>query len=153
MTARDRIVGGAIGLVFGFTIVWSGMTSPEVIREALLFESAYLYLFMASAMATATVGLALLRRYTTIAWTRDRIERRHVVGALIFGLGWGLTDVCPGPLATQLGEGIGWALPLAAGVVAGVRLHQRQGRVESEPADEPAEPRFSRRPAADRAAA
>ena len=41
---------------------WTGMTSPDVIREALLFHNAYLYLFFASAVATATLGLLVLRR-------------------------------------------------------------------------------------------
>src|SRR4051812_16125227 len=43
-----RAVGFAIGIVFGFTLCWSGMASPEVIRATLLFQSSYLFLFMFS---------------------------------------------------------------------------------------------------------
>ena len=59
---RTRLAGGLVGVVFGVTLSWTGMTSPEVLREALLLENAYLYLFFASAVATAALGLALLRR-------------------------------------------------------------------------------------------
>ena len=46
-----------VGVVFGVTLSWTGMSSPEVLREALLLDNAYLYLFFASAVATSTLGL------------------------------------------------------------------------------------------------
>ena len=60
-------------------------------------------------------------------------ERRHVTGALIFGVGWGVSDACPGPIATQLGQGIGWALWTLTGVLLGVYLFLRNSE-ETEPA-------------------
>ena len=113
--------------------------SPDVIRSALLFEDSYLYLFFASAVATAAIGLRLLRRSGRVAWTPVQPARRHVTGALMFGIGWGVSDACPGPIATQIGQGIAWALPTLAGVVLGVYLFQRRG-AETEPASEPAPP-------------
>lgn len=141
-----RVAGFAIGTVFGVMLVWSGMTSPAVIREALLFQDGYLFAFMFSAMATATLGQALLRRSgrraaltgAPIAWTTERPQRRHIVGSLVFGLGWGLSNVCPGPIATQLGQGIGWSLFTLAGLVLGVRYYQRGATLETEPAADPA---------------
>ena len=72
-----RLAGGLVGVVFGVTLSWTGMSSPEVLREALLLDNAYLYLFFASAVATSTLGLALLRRARVravltgepVAWT------------------------------------------------------------------------------------
>lgn len=152
-----KLAGAAIGLIFGFVIVWSGMTSPNVIRGALLFEESYLFLFFASAVATAAIGLALVRRRSPralltgapVRWARETVERRHVGGALMFGVGWGVADVCPAPVATQVGQGIAWSLLVLAGVVIGVGLHLRRGRAETEPAAdeqvEPSvEPRFAR---------
>jgi uncharacterized membrane protein YedE/YeeE len=152
MIAAQRIVGATLGIVFGFVLVWSGMISPDVIRGALLFEDSYLYFFMGSAVGTAALGLALVRRLRPravltggrVQWSSEPVERRHLTGALMFGIGWGITAVCPGPLAAQLGQGIAWSLPVLAGVVVGVRLHQRQGRAETEPAAE----RFGRQPTA-----
>ena len=66
-------------------------------------------------MATAAIGLRLLRRERRVSWTTERPERRHIVGSLVFGVGWGVSDACPGPIATQIGQGIGWGLWTLAG--------------------------------------
>jgi uncharacterized membrane protein YedE/YeeE len=132
--------GLAIGLVFGVVLSWSGMTSPNVIRQALLFEHAYLFLFFASAVLVASVGLAPLRRSKAravltgdpVGWTPERPARRHIVGSLVFGVGWGVSNVCPGPIATQIGQGIAWAIPTLVGVIIGVYVFLRQTDTETE---------------------
>jgi hypothetical protein len=53
-----RVAGLSVGLVFGVVLSWSGLMSPDVIRQALLFESSYLFLLFASAVLVAAVGLA-----------------------------------------------------------------------------------------------
>ena len=142
---RARFLGLLIGLVFGIVLCWSGMISPVVIREALLFEGGYLFLFFAAAVATAAVGQLVLRRAMRTAvltdqpvgWSFERPQRRHVVGSAIFGLGWGVADACPGPIAAQVGQGIWWALFTLAGVVIGVRLSRRRSEIgETEPPSE-----------------
>ena len=121
------------------------MSSPVIIRKALLFEQSYLFLFFASAVLTAAVGQQIARRVmrrarladVPVAWSAERPQRRHVVGSLIFGLGWGVADACPGPIATQVGQGIWWAVITLAGVIVGVRLFLRRSEVgETEPASE-----------------
>lgn len=138
---RPAASGLGVGLVFGVVLSWSGMTSPEVIREALLFEDSYLFLFFGSAVAVGALGLAALRRTGAravltggpISWAREQPARRHIVGSLVFGIGWGVSDACPGPVATQVGQGIGWGLCTLAGIVLGVYLFQRRSE-ETEPA-------------------
>jgi uncharacterized protein len=128
-----RLAGLLVGIVFGVTLSWTGMSSPEVLREALLLDNAYLYLFFASAVATSTAGLWLLRRARVralltgepVGWVREAPRRNHVVGSLIFGLGWAIADACPGPIATQVGQGVLWSLFTITGVVAGIVLAQR----------------------------
>ncbi len=140
-----RVAGLAIGLVFGVMLSWSGMTAPNVIRGALLFQHGYLFLFMFSAMATAMAGSWALRAFKaravftrqTITWIQEKPQRRHIVGALIFGIGWGVADACPGPVATQLGQGIAWGLWTLAGLVIGVYIYLHRERVETEPATDP----------------
>jgi hypothetical protein len=152
-----RVVAGAlIGIAFGVTLSWSGMTSPDVIRGALLFEQSYLYLFFASAVATGSIGLWLLRRRERrallvdkkLTWPRERIERRHIVGSLIFGVGWGIADACPGPVATQVGQGIGWGVITLTGIVIGVYAYLRRGARETEPAAQPVPTAAQRQPSA-----
>jgi uncharacterized membrane protein YedE/YeeE len=138
----QRIAGLLAGLVFGLMLCWSGMTSPDVIRGALLFEQSYLFLFFASAVATAAVGLALVRRRerralltgARIAWKPEPVRRRHLVGSLVFGLGWGVSNACPGPVATQVTQGSGWALFTLAGIAIGVAAYLRREATETEPA-------------------
>jgi uncharacterized membrane protein YedE/YeeE len=123
-----------VGAVFGFTLSWSGMTDPDVLRDGLLFRDAYLMLFFASALATAFVGLRLLKvlRARTlltgepVAWTTVKPEQRHVVGSVLFGVGWAVADVCPGPIAAQLGQGVPWALATLAGLVLGLLAFSRR---------------------------
>jgi uncharacterized membrane protein YedE/YeeE len=128
-----KVAGGLIGVVFGVVLSWSGMTSPDVIREGLLFHSPYLFEFFAGAMATAFIGLYILKRKAppalltgeTVAWETVKPERRHVVGSMLFGVGWAGSDACPGPIATQLGQGIAWSVATTVGVVLGILLFRR----------------------------
>jgi len=142
---RSRAAGLLIGVAFGVLLCWSGMSSPTVIRQALLFQRAYLFLFFASAVAVATTGLWLLRRLRMralitrerIDWSEQPIRRRHITGSVLFGIGWGVADACPGPIATQVGQGIVWGLWTLSGVLLGVYLFLRREEPETEPAFEP----------------
>ncbi|MEA2150029.1 MAG: uncharacterized protein QOD69_1859 [Solirubrobacteraceae bacterium] len=142
-----RIAGALIGVVFGVVLSWSGMTSPEIIRQGLLFQSSYLFLFFFGAVATSFVGLRLLKAKAppalltgeTVRWEPVRPERRHVVGSLLFGVGWGVSGACPGPIATQLGQGIVWGVPTTVGLVLGIVLFRRlQARALTDPRRAPA---------------
>jgi hypothetical protein len=135
MTGR-RLTGFGVGVVFGVTLSWTGMSSPDVIRDALLFRDPYLYLMFASAVITAFVGIRLLRARgaralltgETIGWSVDRPQPRHIWGSLLFGIGWAISGACPGPIATQIGQGIAWSLFTVAGVVVGISLFLRTRR-------------------------
>lgn len=139
---RAKLAAVLLGIAFGATLCWSGMSNPDVIRGALLLEQSYLYFFFAAAVAVAAVGTELLRRARVrsplsdapLVFSRDRPARRHVVGSLLFGLGWGVADACPGPIATQIGQAMPWAACTLAGLVLGVALFQRTRVGETEPA-------------------
>jgi uncharacterized protein len=125
-----KLAAGLIGAVFGVTLCWTGMTSPVVLRDGLLFHKAYLFEFFAAAVVTAFLGLRVLRAVRAralltgepVAWEPVAPERRHVLGALLFGVGWAIADACPGPIATQLGQGVPWSLCTIAGLLIGIRL-------------------------------
>jgi uncharacterized membrane protein YedE/YeeE len=139
---KARAAALAAGLVFGAVLCWSRMSDPDVIRDALLLEQSYLFLFFASAVLVAAVGTELLRRGrrralladTPVGFSRQPPQRRHFVGSVVFGVGWALADACPGPVATQIGQGIPWAAATLAGLVLGVALFGRVGNRETEPA-------------------
>lgn len=129
-----RFAAFAVGAVFGLTLSWSGMTDPDVLRDGLLFRDAYLMLFFASALGTAFVGTRVLKALQAkalltgepVSWTTVKPERRHVVGSVLFGVGWAVADVCPGPIAAQLGQGVPWALATLVGLVGGLVLFSRR---------------------------
>jgi uncharacterized protein len=133
-----RLAALVVGFVFGLTLSWSGMTDPDVLRDGLLFRDSYLFLFFLSALATAFVGLRVLKVLQAralltgepVSWTAVAPERRHVVGSLLFGAGWAIADACPGPIAAQLGQGVLWSVATAAGLVLGVWLFLRRAAVQ-----------------------
>jgi uncharacterized membrane protein YedE/YeeE len=129
-----KLAALAVGVVFGITLSWSQLSDPQVIRDALLFREAYLFLFFASAVATSFAGLRIIRALRSravlvdrpVAWEPERPQRRHLVGSVLFGIGWAVAGACPGPVATQLGQGVWWGLCTAAGLAGGVALYLRR---------------------------
>lgn len=128
---RLRVAALGLGVVTGFVFAWARMTDPNTFHRMLSLDSPRIYLLMAAAVAVAFVGARLLRGRRAlltgerIAWTSTRPTRSHVVGSLLFGIGWGISDACPGPIAAQFGAGRVFALAIAAGVLVGVRLQPR----------------------------
>ena len=131
---RARVAACVFGALFGFLISWGQFTDPDRIRDMLLLKDAYLYLMMFSAIAVAGAGIWLLRRRRAralltgerISVERTRPERRHFVGAAIFGVGWAIADSCPAPIAAQLTQGVWWSLCTIAGVFIGVEVYLRR---------------------------
>ena len=56
-------------------------------------------------------------------WSRTRIDRRLVLGAAIFGAGWGIAGICPGPALVNLGGFAPGAALFVAAMLGGMALH------------------------------
>jgi uncharacterized protein len=128
-----RLVAFAFGAVFGVAMSWGQFVDPDRIRDMLLLDDPYLYLMMATAVAVGFLGTRVLRRLRAralltgdpVTWETSTPERRHVVGAAIFGVGWAVADTCPAPIAAQLGQGVLWSLFTFAGVLVGILVYLR----------------------------
>lgn len=124
----------ALGIVTGFVFSWSRLTDPETFRRMLSLDSPRVYLLMGSAVAVAFVGARVVRGRPAlltgkpIDWRPARPTQSHLVGSVLFGIGWGITDACPGPTAAQLGAGRVLALAVAAGIILGVWLQPALAR-------------------------
>ncbi|WP_342712474.1 DUF6691 family protein [Bradyrhizobium sp. B124] len=113
------------GLIFGAGLLISGMTDPQKVLGFLdLFGAwdATLAFVMAGAVAVAASGFAIARRRTAPAFSarflwpdRNDIDAPLVGGAILFGIGWGLAGICPGPALVNLA---GLSLPIVVFVVA-----------------------------------
>jgi uncharacterized membrane protein YedE/YeeE len=123
-----------LGVVSGFTVAWARMTDPRTFHAMLSLDSARIYLLMGSAVAVAFVGARLLRGRRAlltgepINWAAARPTRNHIVGSVLFGIGWGISEACPGPTAAALGAGRVLALAVAAGILVGVKLQPSLAR-------------------------
>ncbi len=129
-----RFAAAAFGVAFGFLISWGQFTDPDRIRDMLLLEDPYLYLMMFSAIAVAFGVTWLLRRARAralltgepLSVDRAKPERRHLLGAALFGLGWAISDSCPAPIAGQLAQGVFWSVFTIVGIVLGIVLFLRR---------------------------
>ena len=119
------------GLVFGAGLLISGMVQPTKVLAFLDIFGAWdpsLAVVMIAALAVSTPGFMLANGRsrpllaTRSFWpTRDDIDRPLIIGAALFGIGWGLVGLCPGPalesLATLSPGVIAFVGAMAAGMV------------------------------------
>lgn len=124
---------GVVGVVFGAALFLTGMADYDVIHDGLLFRSPHLYLMMVATLATGIPLVWLLRRRVSrsvfggpLVVTRDAIERKHLLGGVVFGTGWAIAGTCPGAVAAMAASGKPWALVVMAGVAMGAMLRDLQ---------------------------
>lgn len=100
------------GLVFGLGLLVSGMTDPRRVIGFLDVTGHWnpsLGVVMAAALAVAVPAFVVAKRLPrallggpTVLSGASRIDRRLLAGACIFGVGWGLVGLCPGPAIVLL---------------------------------------------------
>ena len=123
------------GLVFGIGLMLSGMTDPAKVKGFLDLFGAWdpsLGLVMGGAIAVGVGAFALARRRSR-AWSGDLIElptsslidSRLIGGGVLFGIGWGIAGLCPGPALVALGGGMGQAGLFVLAMLAGMWGHDR----------------------------
>jgi uncharacterized membrane protein YedE/YeeE len=118
------------GLVFGIGLIVSGMANPAKVLNFLDIAGSWdpsLAFVMAGAVATTALGFRLvLRRPRPLLApafrlpTARRIDARILVGPAIFGVGWGLSGLCPGPAVTSLAIGHTGVLAFVPAMLAGM---------------------------------
>jgi uncharacterized membrane protein YedE/YeeE len=137
-TTRDRVfaVGaGVTGILFGVGLVLSGMTKPDKVIGFLdVFGGAWdpsLGLVMVGAIAVHAVLFRLILRQKSPLLdakfhvpTRTDIDSRLLAGAALFGVGWGLGGVCPGPGLVGAASLASTLLLFVGGLIAGMALFQ-----------------------------
>ena len=100
------------GLVFGLGLILSGMANPAKVQNFLDFFGAWdpsLALVMVGAIAVGLLAFTWAKKRTTSLLgepmqlpTANAIDARLLVGAAMFGIGWGLAGFCPGPAVMSL---------------------------------------------------
>jgi uncharacterized membrane protein YedE/YeeE len=118
------------GALFGFGLSLSTMVQPQVVLGFLRFQDMGLMLVMGGAVLVALLAYKGAPRLMKKPVLDDHFHphpstwnRNTAVGAALFGVGWGLSGVCPGPAIAGLGTG-NWDLLWALGGMAAGALVQ-----------------------------
>jgi uncharacterized membrane protein YedE/YeeE len=120
-----------LGTVFGFILSRSGAADYDYIQGMFLFERFQLYGIIGTAVVLTAPALWLIRRRgRTVTGAPLRIEgkllhRGNVVGGLLFGVGWSIAGMCPGPILVNIGEGKLYAVAALAGAITGTAIFGR----------------------------
>ena len=115
----------ALGTIFGFILSRSGAADYNYIQGMFLFEEFQLYGIIGVAVLLGAPGVWLIkRRGRTLLGKPIEIElkalhRGNVVGGVLFGIGWSIAGMCPGPILVNIGEGKVYAVAALAGALTG----------------------------------
>ena len=120
------------GLVFGAGLLISQMVQPTKVLAFLDISGAWdpsLIVVMIAALAVSAPGFVLARRSRPVfaeecAWpTRTGLDGQLVIGSVMFGVGWGLVGLCPGPALESLATLSPDVLVFVVAMTAGMILH------------------------------
>jgi uncharacterized protein len=124
------VVNLFLGLLFGLGLIVAGMADPAKVLNFLDITGSWdpsLAFVMGGGVVMAFIGYRLAGRRarplldTRFHWpTMTHIDRPLVIGAAVFGVGWGLVGLCPGPAFVALGTGAAEALVFFPAMVLGM---------------------------------
>ena len=132
------------GLIFGIGLIIAGMANPAKVLGFLDLAGLWdpsLALVMGGAIAVGSVAFAVAKKRATTFLglpiqmpTASQIDRRLVGGSVLFGIGWGLAGICPGPGLVLLGsgelQGIVFVIAMLAGMGAFEILERQTSRAK-----------------------
>ncbi|MCL2644021.1 MAG: YeeE/YedE family protein [Betaproteobacteria bacterium] len=120
------------GVIFGIGLLLSGMANPAKVQGFLDLAGHWdpsLAMVMIGAIAVGVVGFAIAKRQAHSLLklpmqlpAASKVDRKLLVGSALFGIGWGLAGVCPGPALVSLSMGIPQAIVFVVAMLAGMQL-------------------------------
>lgn len=122
------------GLIFGLGLLISGMSNPAKVLGFLdvsgLWDPSLVFV-MAGAIGVGLSAFKIAAKRTTSFIglpmklpTSNLIDRRLVIGSVLFGIGWGIAGFCPGPAMVSLGLGEIKAFIFVAAMLAGMAIFE-----------------------------
>lgn len=122
------------GALFGLGLAMSGMTDPRRVLGFLDvsgdFDPTLAFTLGGAVVTTAVLFRFVLRRGAPVLAETfqlsnlKQVDRKLLVGAALFGIGWGIAGYCPGPALAGLGVGSVEALWFVPAMLAGILLHR-----------------------------
>lgn len=127
-----KLIAFVAGLTFGFGLLLGGMANPAKVLGFLDLAGVWdpsLALVMGAAIAVALLPFSWARRQSSSLLgapmqlpQKRGLDRRLMFGSLLFGIGWGVAGICPGPGVALLLSGHWQAVVFVAAMLAGMLL-------------------------------
>lgn len=124
-----------LGWVFGFGLLLSGMTEPIRVQGFLDIFGHWdptLVFVLGGAVMVSFVGFQWCKHRRSPVCdtafhgpTATQIDKRLILGSVIFGIGWGIAGICPGPALVLLGAGVGQIVVFVLAMLAGMWVWQK----------------------------
>ena len=134
--ARERLFPYLIvGALFGIMLTKSEVISWFRIQEMFRFQSFHMYGIIGLAVITAAISLLAIKTFSIRSLHGAHIELptkvmgrarpNHLLGGIVFGLGWALVGACPGPIYALIGNGVSVMIVALASALAGTWTYGR----------------------------
>ena len=104
---NDKIISLISGIIFGFGLVISGMTNPEKVLGFLSithnWDASLIFVMGGAILVFAPFFFLLKNKEVSALGTKIQLPKKQdldkklVIGSALFGIGWGLVGLCPGP--------------------------------------------------------
>ena len=127
---KGLLVYGFLGIVFGVTLVKGEMVSWLRMQEMFRFESFQMYGFFMIILLISTLGVYWVKKTNrktfsgeTIVIPQKKFHKGLIIGGLLFGLGWGITGACPGPMVALIGNGYLVSIVMLASAILGTWVY------------------------------
>jgi uncharacterized membrane protein YedE/YeeE len=125
----------AIGAHFGWGLIISGMSNPQKVLGFLdlagLWDPSLIFV-MAGAILVGLAGFYVVSKRSEAFFggalhipTRKDISKPLIIGSFIFGIGWGIAGICPGPALVTLGAGYLKAFVFVVAMLTGMRICEK----------------------------
>jgi len=133
-TSAHRLSEFFVGLLFGWGLLISGMTDPSKVIGFLDLAGSWdpsLAMVMGGAIAVGFFAFGSAKKRTSNFFggalhlpTSSDIDKRLLLGSLLFGAGWGLAGFCPGPGIVSMADGQPKAVVFVAAMIAGMLVFE-----------------------------
>ncbi|PVZ81750.1 hypothetical protein C9426_31660 [Serratia sp. S1B] len=129
------------GVIFGIGLLISGMANPAKVIGFLDITRVWdpsLAFVMGGAIGVGFFAFRSVKQRTQSICgssinlpTNKQIDRRLIGGAILFGIGWGLAGICPGPALVLLGAGVTKGIVFVGAMLAGMVLFEKLEQVSA----------------------